>query len=152
MKNDNLNRTQALLQAFSGTQADLKAFIDSIPNDEEYKAYKAACPEPDTKWQGMTREQKTEYLVDLIMQLAEREAERQQQEQHKQLRKRLGYSTVICDLAFFELMNYIKEERAAKHDELLLLIDAFGYGVIHGIRKERARRAKREEPSSILYP
>lgn len=71
---------------------------------------------------------------------------------NKSLRERLGYSTVICDKASFELMNYIREERAAKRDELLLFLDVFAYGVIHGIRKERARRANREEPSGILYP
>ena len=70
---------------------------------------------------------------------------------NKSLRERLGHSAVI-DKASFELLGYIREERAAKRDELLLLLDAFAYGVIYGIRKERARRANREEPSGILYP
>ena len=138
-------KTQALLQAFSGTKADLEAFIDSIPNDEEYKAYKAAHPEPNEEWQNMTREQQNEHIIDLIMQLAEREAERQQQEQHKQLRNLLRKQPMPAGEVWDTIRDYCHREQEhpefkdPKANEMMLLLDMFEYGKICGIRAERAK-------------
>lgn len=140
------SRTQALLQAMNGTQAEFKAFIESIPNDKEYQEYKAAHPEPDTKWQGMTREQKNEYLVDLIMQLAEKEAERVKQEKHNELKELLRYQNLPTGETWDTLREYYHREKANpdyKDDaskEMFLALDMFEYGRICGIRQERARR------------
>lgn len=142
-------KTQALLQAFSGTQADLEAFIDRIPNDEEYKAYKAAHPERDSEWDNMTREQKTEHLVNLIMQLAEQEEQRQereQQEQHKQLRNLLRKQSMPAGEIWDTITDYCHREQEhpefkdPKANEMMLLLDMFEYGKICGIRAERAKR------------
>ena len=145
------SRTQALLQAMNGTKADLEAFIDSIPNDKEYQEYKAAHPEPNPKWQGMTREQKTEYLVDLIMQLAEKEAERAQQEKHNELRQLLRQQNLPTGETWDTLRDYYhreKENPAYKDEasnEMMLALDMFEYGRICGIRQERARRRREQE-------
>ena len=140
------SRTQALLQAFSGTKEDLEAFIDSIPNDEEYKAYKAAHPEPNEKWQNMTREQQNEHIIDLIMQLAEREAERQQQERHNNLRELLRKQAIPAGETWDTIADYCHREQANPEytekasNDMMLLLDMFEYGKICGIRQERARR------------
>ena len=140
MKNEcTQTKTQALLQALNGTKEELTAFIESIPNDEEYQAYKAAHPEPDKKWQGMTREQKTEYLADLIMQLAEKE----RQKKHEQLKSLLGYQN-IASKDCTEMIKYINTEQSTGNygegNECLLYLDAFNYGYIQGKRAKRARK------------
>ena len=71
---------------------------------------------------------------------------------NKSLTERLGHQTFICDMASFEIYRYAKAQRAAGLDDFLLFMDIFSYGVIHGIRKERARRQRKPEPYGIMYP
>ena len=145
------SRTQALLQAFSGTKEDLEAFIDSIPNDKAYQEYKAAHPEPNEKWQNMTREQQNEHIIDLIMQLAEREAERQQQERHNNLRELLRKQAIPAGETWDTITDYCHREQAnpkykdKASNDMMLLLDMFEYGKICGIRQERARRKGAEQ-------
>ena len=139
-------RTQELLQAINGTQAEFEAFIESIPNDKEYQEYKAAHPEPDPKWKAMTREQQNEHIVNLIMQLAEREAEREQQERHNELRNLLRMQTMPAGEIWDTIREYCHREKDKptfkdrESNEMMLLLDMFEYGKICGIRQERARR------------
>lgn len=144
MKNERthtLTKEQEFLQACRSTE-DFKDFIDRIPNDEEYKAWKAAHPDRDSKWKGMTKEQKVEHLVDLIMQLQEREQKRQ----HEQLRELLRYQNTPTGGTWETIRDYCQREQAnpefkdPKSNEMMLLLDMYEYGRICGIRQERARR------------
>lgn len=71
---------------------------------------------------------------------------------NKSLTERLGHQTAIYDVAFSEIYRYAKAQRAAGLDDSLLFMDIFTYGVIHGIRKERARRQRKPKPHGIMYP
>lgn len=136
-----LTKEQELLRA-CGSSEDLTEFIAHLPDDEEYQAWKAAHPERDSKWQNMTKEQKTEYLVDLIMQLAEKENQRQ----HEQLRKILRHQNIPTGEIWYTIKEYYHREKAnpqfkdAASNEMFLALDMFEYGRICGIRQERARR------------
>lgn len=136
-----LTKEQELLRA-SRSSEDLKAFINCIQNDEEYQAWKAAHPERDSKWQNMTKEQKTEHLADLIMQLAEKENQRQ----HEQLRKILRSHNMPTAEIWYTIREYCHREKDhpefkdAASNEMMLLLDMYEYGRICGIRQERARR------------
>ena len=136
-----LTKEQELLRA-SRSSEDLKAFINCIQNDEEYQAWKAAHPERDSKWQNMTKEQKTEHLADLIMQLAEKE----QQRQHEQLRKILRSHNMPTGEIWYTIREYCHREKDhpefkdAASNEMMLLLDMYEYGRMCGIRQERARR------------
>ena len=57
-----LTKEQELLKACRSSE-DLTEFIARIPDDEEYKAWKAAHPDRDSKWQNMTKEQKAEFIA-----------------------------------------------------------------------------------------
>lgn len=105
---------------------------------------------------NLNREQTKETLLNIISKL---DTEKQQllyaeclRIHNRSLMERLGHQTCHCDLAAQELYNYVKAARAEKLDEFIILSDIFAYGVIHGIRKERARRAHRKVPAGILYP
>lgn len=136
-----LTKEQELLRACRSSE-DLTEFIARIPDDEEYKAWKAAHPERDSKWQNMTKEQKTEYLADLIMQLAEKENQRR----HEQLREILRHQNIPTGEIWQTLRDYYHREKAnpkykdAASNEMFLALDMFEYGRICGIRQERARR------------
>lgn len=136
-----LTKEQELLRACRSSE-DLTEFIARIPDDEEYMAWKAAHPERDSKWQNMTKEQKKEYLADLIMQLAEKE----QQRQHEQLRKILRSHNMPTGEIWYTIREYCHREKDhpefkdAANNEMMLLLDMFEYGRICGIRQERARK------------
>lgn len=145
MKNDQRHtrtKGQELLTAFSGTKEDLEAFIDSIPNDEKYQAWKAAHPERAEARKNMTREEKTEYLADLIIKLMEKEQQRAEQEQLADLRELLNKQYVPTSPEFDLIRRYIiaKKAESPVYSEALMCIDVFNYGVMCGKRAERARR------------
>lgn len=135
--------TQEFLHVMTkGTKAEIESFIDNMENDAEYKAYREAHPESRSSLAGMTREEQTERIVDLIMQLAEREQQKQQ-EHHIQLKNLLEYQN-IASKDCTEMINYISTEQSTGHygegNECLLFLDAFNMGYIQGKRAERARR------------
>lgn len=148
MKNENTTtqtKEQKLLRAFKSKET-LDEFLDSIPNDEEYQAWKAAHPERDSKWDGMTREQKNEYIVELILKIAEKEQQRQKQEKHEQLRELLRHQSVPVGETWDTIREYCQIEQAnpvfkdKASNDMMLLLDMFEFGKIYGIRQERARR------------
>lgn len=145
------SRTQALLQAFSGTKEDLEAFIDSIPNDKAYQEYKAAHPEPNEKWQNMTREQQNEYIIDLIMQLAERAKAQQARTEENRVCQISDEQAIPAGETWDTITDYCHREQAnpkykdKASNDMMLLLDMFEYGKICGIRQERARRKGAEQ-------
>ena len=117
-----------------------KNIMDLIDNDKEYQEYRKAHPLPDRS--NMTRAEKINHIVDLLVKLSEQaEQEKQEKEQRefKELETLLGYQCLSAELDNF-YNTYIKRKRAAGEDPCFILMETFNYGVICGKRAERARR------------
>lgn len=119
----------------------------AIQEDEGYQAWKAAHPERAEARKNMTREEKIDYLEDLIMELAVKERERAEKEQLAELRELLNHQLTPTGPEFELLRRYINAEKAENpvFCEALMCIDVFNYGVMCGKRAERARRNKEQQ-------
>jgi hypothetical protein len=111
--------------------------------DAEFTAYRKAHPELAKMREGMTREEKTEYIISLFEKLGLIEEatpeEKAAEKEYKALKELLSHQCLTPDIDSF-YHNYISRRKEENYDECLLFLDIFNYGKICGKREERSCR------------
>lgn len=112
----------------SGSDEELLNYFDSLVDRLELEEHE---PSPEVK--SMTRQEKTELIAMLIIELT-------QKARYEELRKMLRRQPVpVKD--WEELVEYVhREKKRNDYNDALLAIDIFNYGYICGKRADRARR------------